>query len=166
VVVNPATPIGVGDLKPTPSGKIIVDYINRRMPAYVNTGLNFIDVEDVAKGHLLALEKGRVGERYILGNRNLTLQDVFRILEEITGIKAPKVRIPIALPLAVAYVDEFISGKLRHKPPRVPLAGVKMSQKPMYYSAAKAIAELGLPQSPIESAFEKAVRWYYDQGYA
>ena len=166
VVVNPATPIGVGDLKPTPSGKIIVDYLNHRMPAYVNTGLNFIDVEDVAKGHVLALEKGRVGERYILGNRNLTLKEVFQILEGITDIKAPKVKIPIGLALVVAYVDEFVSSKLRGKPPRVPLTGVKMSRKPMYYSAAKAVAELGLPQSPIESAFEKAVRWYHDQGYA
>jgi len=166
VVVNPTTPIGPGDLKPTPTGKIIVDFLNRRMPAYVNTGLNFIDVEDVAKGHILALEKGKVGERYILGNRNLSLREVFQILEKITGIKAPKVRIPIGLALVAAYADELVSGKLRRKPPRIPLAGVKMSRKPMYYSAAKAVAELGLPQSPLDAAFEKAVRWYYEQGYA
>ncbi len=166
IVVNPATPIGVGDLKPTPSGKIVVDYLNKRMPAYVETGLNFIDVEDVAKGHVLALEKGRVGERYILGNRNLTLKEVFQILEGITKIKAPQIRIPIGVALVAAYFDEFFTGKLRYKAPRVPLTGVKMSRKPMYYSSAKAVAELGLPQSPIELAFEKAVRWYHDQGYA
>jgi len=166
VVVNPTTPIGPGDLKPTPTGKIIVDFLNRRMPAYVDTGLNFIDVEDVAKGHILALEKGKVGERYILGNRNLSLREVFQILEGITRIKAPKVRVPIGLALVAAYVDELVSGKLRGKPPRIPLTGVKMSRKPMYYSAAKAVAELGLPQSPLESAFEKAVRWYYEHGYA
>ena len=139
--------------------------MNRKMPAYVNTGLNIIDVEDVAKGHLLALEKGRPGERYILGNRNLTLKDIFIILEGISGIKAPRIRIPIWFALFIAHIDEFVSGSILKRPPKVPLAGVKTSRKFRHFDCSKAISELGLPQTPVEEAFIKAMEWYKDNGY-
>jgi dihydroflavonol-4-reductase len=165
VIVNPTMPVGPFDIKPTPSGKLIVDFLNRKMPAYVNTGLNIIDVEDVAKGHILALEKGRPGERYILGNRNLTLKDIFIILEGISEIKAPRIRIPIWFTLFIAHIDEFISGNILKRPPKVPLAGVKTSRKFRHFDCSKAINELGLPQTPVEEAFIKATEWYKDNGY-
>jgi len=165
VIVNPTTPVGPGDIRPTPTGKIILDFLRGRMLAYVDTGLNLIDVEDVAKGHLLALERGRIGERYILGHRNLTLQEVFHMLEEVSGIRAPKHRLPLWLALGIAYVDEFIEGRLFRTTPWVPVVGVKMAAKPMYFDASKAVRELGLPQSPIEEALAKAVRWFRAHGY-
>lgn len=165
VIVNPTMPVGPFDIKPTPSGKLIVDFLNRKMPAYVNTGLNIIDVNDVAKGHILALEKGIPGERYLLGNKNLTLQDIFSVLEGISGITAPKVRIPIWFALFIAYIDEFISGNIFRKAPKVPLAGVKASRKFRHFDCSKAINELGLPQTPVEEAFTKAMEWYKDNGY-
>jgi dihydroflavonol-4-reductase len=165
VVVNPTMPVGPLDIKPTPTGSLIVDFLNRKMPAYVNTGLNIIDVEDVAKGHILALEKGRIGERYILGNRNLTLKEIFSILEGISSIKAPRVRIPIWFALFIAYMDEFVSGRVLKKNPRVPLAGVKTARKFRHFDCSKAIQELGLPQTPVEEALEKAVEWFRQNGY-
>jgi dihydroflavonol-4-reductase len=165
VVVNPTTPIGAYDAKPTPTGRIIVDFLNGRMPAYVNTGLNVVDVEDVAAGHILAMEKGRVGERYVLGNRNLTLHDIFLILERLTGVRAPRLSIPLWSALAAAYVDEFVQGGLLRRPPRIPLAAVKAACKFRYFDCTPVINELGLPQSPIEEAFEKAIRWFRQNGY-
>ena len=165
VIVNPAMPVGPLDLKPTPSGKLIVDFLNHKMPAYVNTGLNLIDVEDVAKGHILALEKGRIGERYILGNRNLILKDIMTLLEQISGIKAPHIRIPISLALGAAYVDELFSGKILRRQPRIPVAGVKAARKFRHFDCSKAINELGLPQTPVEQALEKSVRWFRHNGY-
>ena len=165
VIVNPTMPVGPYDIKPTPSGRTIVDFLNSKMPAYVNTGLNIIDVEDVAKGHILALEKGRIGERYILGNRNLTLKEIFDILERISGIRAPGMRIPIWFALLVAYIDEFISGILLRKQPKVPLAGVKASRKFRHFDCSKAVNELGLPQTPVEESFKKAMKWFTDNGY-
>jgi len=165
VIVNPTMPVGPFDIKPTPSGKLIVDYLNHKMPAYINTGLNLIDVEDVAKGHILALEKGRVGERYILGNRNLTLKEIFALLEEISGIKAPRVRIPIWLALIMAYADELISGRILRRNPKVPLAGVKTARKFRHFDCSKAVNELGLPQGKVEEALEKTVRWFSENGY-
>jgi hopanoid-associated sugar epimerase len=165
VIVNPSTPIGPFDIKPTPTGDIVLRFLKGKMPAYVDTGLNIVDVEDVARGHVLALERGQPGQRYILGNRNLTLKELLGILSGLTGIQAPRVRVPHAIPLAVAYIDEGILSWLG-KRPSVSIYAVKMSQKAMYYDSSKAIRELGLPQSPIEGALEKAVRWFRENGYA
>ncbi len=165
VVVNPSTPIGAYDVKPTPTGEIVLRFLQNRMPAYVHTGLNLIDVEDVARGHILAWQKGRTGERYILGNRNLTLAEMLRLLAGITGIPAPKFAVPHLLPLAVAFVDEKILARYLGKTPQVSYASVQMSQHAMYYDSTKAVCELGLPQSSIESAIEKAVRWFQSNGY-
>ena len=165
VVVNPTMPVGGFDIKPTPTGELIVRFLNRRMPAYVNTGLNVVDVQDVARGHVLALEKGRVGERYILGNRNLTLSEILGILEQITGLKAPRIRIPIWVALAAAYSDEFVSGRVLRKRPGIPIAAVKTSRHFRHFDCTKAVDELGLPQTPVEVALEKAVAWFRQNGY-
>ncbi|MFM6354983.1 MAG: hopanoid-associated sugar epimerase [Planktothrix sp.] len=159
VIVNPSTPIGPWDIKPTPTGDLILRFLRRKMPAYVNTGLNFIDVRDVAQGHLLALKKGKTGERYILGHQNLTLKEFLDLLSKITGLPAPQKTLPIWLPLSVAWVDEMILAKLG-KIPSIPLDGVKMSRQPMYYNASKAVQELGLPQSSIQTALQDAVNWF------
>ncbi|MGB5969432.1 MAG: hopanoid-associated sugar epimerase [Spirulinaceae cyanobacterium] len=159
VIVNPTSPIGPRDIKPTPTGEIIVRFLERKMPAYVDTGLNFIDVRDVAQGHLLALEKGQRGDRYILGNQNLTLKELLDQLAKITGLKAPEKTVPLWLPLTVAWVDEKILAPLG-KTPSVPLDGVRMSAQTMYYNSSKAIKELGLPQTPLKKALEDAVKWY------
>lgn len=159
VIVNPSTPIGPLDSKPTPTGDIILRFLRRQMPAYVNTGLNVIDVRDVAIGHLLALEKGRTGERYILGNQNMSLKDLLEELSKITGIPAPKMSIPFWIPQIVAWFDEKILASLG-KTPSVPLDGVRMSKQKMYYDPSKAIRELGLPRSPIEIALKDAVDWF------
>ncbi len=165
VIVNPSTPIGAHDVKPTPTGEIVLRFLQNRMPAYVHTGLNLIDVEDVARGHILAWQKGRTGERYILGNQNLTLKELLQRLAAITGKPAPRVAVPHFLPLAVAFVDEMIMARYFGKTPQVSLYSVQMSRKAMYYDAAKAVRELGLPQNPIERALEKAVRWFEANGY-
>ncbi len=165
VVVNPTTPVGGFDIKPTPTGELIVRFLNRRMSAYVNTGLNVVDVEDVARGHVLALEKGRIGERYILGNRNLTLREILGILEQITGIEAPRFRVPIWGALIAAYGNEFFCGHILRKCPSIPVAAVKTSRKFRHFDCAKAIKELDLPQTPVEFALEKAVRWFKQNGY-
>ena len=164
VIVNPSTPVGALDIKPTPTGKIIVDILNRAMPAYLDTGLNLIDVEDCARGHLLAAEKGRIGEKYILGNRNLTLREIFGLLEKISGIPAPKVRLPYTPILLAAYVNEALS-RLTGREPLIPLNGVLMARKFMYFDSSKAIRELGLPQTPVEEALTKAVTWFRANGY-
>jgi dihydroflavonol-4-reductase len=165
VVVNPTVPVGPYDVKPTPTGQFIVDFLNGRMPAYVNTGLNLVNVEDVARGHILALEKGRVGERYILGNRNLTYREIMGILEEITHIKAPRLKIPIWLALGTAYTNEFFSGTILRRQPRIPVAAVMAARRFRHFDCSKAISELGLPQTPVEEALEKAVRWFRQHGY-
>lgn len=165
VIVNPSTPIGPWDIKPTPTGEIILRFLRRQMPAYVDTGLNLIDVRDVAQGHLLALEKGKSGDRYILGHQNLTLKALLDQLAQITGLEAPKHTIPAWIPLAVAWIDECLLAPLG-KPPAVPLDGVRMSRQRMFYNAAKAVRELGLPQTPIEIALKDAVNWFFTRGYA
>jgi dihydroflavonol-4-reductase len=165
VIVNPSTPIGAHDVKPTPTGEIVLRFLQGRMPAYVHTGLNLIDVEDVTRGHILAWERGRRGERYILGNRNLTLKAMLDLLAAITGKRAPRVAIPHVVPLAVAFVDEMILARYFGRTPQVSLYSVRMSRKPMYYDSSKAVRELGLPQSPIERALEKAVAWFETKGY-
>ncbi|MDT9340932.1 NAD-dependent epimerase/dehydratase family protein [Trichodesmium erythraeum 21-75] len=159
VIVNPTAPVGAWDIKPTPTGDIIVRFLRRQMPVYVDTGLNIIDVRDVASGHLLALERGKSGDRYILGNQNLTLKELLDLLQEVTGLPAPRQTIPIWLPLTIAWVDEKILAPLG-KQPSIPLDGVRMSQKKMYYDASKAIKKLGLPQSSIRVALENAINWF------
>lgn len=166
VIVNPSTPIGPWDIKPTPTGEdIILRFLRRKMPAYINTGLNFIDVRDVAWGHLLALHKGKSGERYILGNQNLSLKEVLDILADITSIPAPQQSIPAWIPLTVAWVDEKILARLGKKP-SVPLDGVRMAKHSMYYDASKAVRELKIPQTPIHIALKDAVEWFISHGYA
>lgn len=164
VIVNPSTPVGARDIKPTPTGKIIVDFLNRKMPAYLDTGLNLIDVEDCARGHILAARHGRIGEKYILGNRNLTLREIFTLLEEISGLPAPKVRLPYTPILLAALVNEGLS-RITGREPMIPLAGVRMAGKLMYFNSSKAVRELGLPQNPVEDALRKAVEWFRAKGY-
>ena len=165
IIVNPSTPVGPFDIKPTPTGKIIVDFLNRKMPAYLDTGLNLIAVEDCARGHILAAEKGRIGQKYILGNRDLTLQDIFSMLEQLTGLAAPKVRLPYTPILLAAYANEALS-RLTGKEPLIPLAGVQMAKKFMFFDASKAVHELGLPQTPVEEALKRAIDWFRSNGYA
>jgi dihydroflavonol-4-reductase len=161
VIVNPSTPIGALDIKPTPTGEIIVRFLRRKMPFYVDTGLNLIDVKDVAWGHLLALEKGRTGDRYILGNQNLTFKQLLAKLARITGLPAPKRTIPYWIPYAAAWFDEKILTSLG-KQPAIALDGVRMSRQKMFYDATKAITELGLPQSSIDLALRDAVKWFQE----
>ncbi|HEY9624316.1 MAG TPA: hopanoid-associated sugar epimerase [Crinalium sp.] len=164
VIVNPTSPIGPWDIKPTPTGDIILRFLRRQMPFYVETGLNFIDVRDVAWGHLLALERGKTGDRYILGHQNLTLKALLDQLANLTGLSAPTRALPNWIPLSVAWIDERLLAPLG-KSPSVPIEGVKMASHPMYYSAAKAIRELGLPQSSLEQALEDAIAWFTKHGY-
>jgi len=165
VIVNPSTPVGPRDVKPTPTGKLIVDFLNGKMFGYIDTGLNLIAVDDVAEGHLLAAERGRVGERYILGHKNLTLREIFVILSRITGLKAPPLKLPYWAVLPLAYVNKWIADWITKRPPLIPLEGVKMARKYMFFDASKAVKELGLPQTPVEEALEKAVRWFVENGY-
>jgi dihydroflavonol-4-reductase len=166
VIVNPSAPIGPRDVKPTPTGQIIVDFLNRKLPAYIETGLNWVHVRDVAVGHILAAEKGRIGDRYILGNAqgNWTLKQTLAALEEITGIPAPKREIPRWLALAAGRVSETVSF-FTGKPPKIPLAGVCMAKYKMWFDPAKAIRELGLPQTPPKQALADAVAWFRANGY-
>jgi dihydroflavonol-4-reductase len=166
VIVNPSFPVGAWDVKPTPSGQIIVNFLRGKIPAYVDTGLNVIDVEDVALGHLMAAEKGRVGERYILGHANLTLPELFRLLEQISGMKAPRFRLPYGVAYFAACVSEGVARTITHKPPFATRAGVKLARKRMFFDASKAVEELGLPQTPALEALSKAVRWFREHGYA
>jgi dihydroflavonol-4-reductase len=166
VIVNPSAPVGPGDVKPTPTGQLIVDFLNGRLPAYLETGLNWVHVRDVAIGHILAAEKGRLGDRYILGNANgnWTMKQTLVALEKITGIPAPKVKIPHWFATRVAEANEmvaFITGR----PPRAPLAGVRMARYKMWFDPSKAINYLGLPQTPPEQAFADAVAWFRANGY-
>jgi len=165
VIVNPSTPVGPLDIKPTPTGKIIFDFLNRKMPAYLDTGLNIIAVEDCARGHIMAERKGRIGEKYILGNTNLTLRDIFGLLEEITGLSAPRIRLPYTPILLAAYVNEGIA-RLTGKEPLIPLAGVQMAAKFMYFDSSRAVQELGLPQSAPKDALQRAVDWFRMNNYA
>lgn len=165
VIVNPSTPVGVGDLKPTPTGKLIVDFLNGRMPGYVETGLNLVDVEDVARGHLLAAEKGRAGEKYILGHENLTLQQIFLLLAELTGRPAPRFKVPYVLALGVAYLDAALARVIPGREPFAPPVGVKLSKKRMFFDSSKAVRELGWTQTPVREALRKAVQWFMENGY-
>jgi dihydroflavonol-4-reductase len=165
VIVNPSTPVGPWDIKPTPTGKIIIDFIKRRMPAYLDTGLNLIAVEDCARGHILAEQKGQIGRKYILGSVNLSLRDIFRMLQEITGIPAPKVRLPYTPVLVAAWLNEQLS-RISGREPLIPLAGVQMAAHHMYFDSGRAVRELGLPQTPVTEALKRAVEWFRTNNYA
>lgn len=164
VIVNPTAPVGPGDWKPTPTGRIIVDFLNGKIPAYVDTGLNLVAVEDVAAGHLLAAEKGVIGERYILGCRNMTLKQILEALAPIAGRRAPRVRLPHAFALAAGYADEYFS-RLAGREPQIPVEGVKMSRHRMFVESDKAERKLGYKPGSVEAALERAVRWYEERGY-
>ncbi|MCW3051497.1 MAG: hopanoid-associated sugar epimerase [Chthonomonadales bacterium] len=165
VIVNPSTPVGEQDLKPTPTGQIIVDFLNRKLPAYVDTGLNLVDVRDVAAGMLLAAEHGVVGQRYILGNENFTLKQMLELLADITGLSAPKVQMPYGVAwMAVGIENLIVSGLLRRTPAH-PFEGVKMAKHKMFFDPSKAVRELGMPQSPVRTALERAVEWFRANGY-
>jgi dihydroflavonol-4-reductase len=159
VIVNPSTPIGAFDLKPTPTGEIIVRFLQRQMPFYLDTGLNLINVQDVAQGHILALMKGKTGDRYILGNQNLTFKQLLAKLEQITDIPAPKYPIPYWLPYGVAWLEENFLTRFGRKP-SVALDGVRMARQKMFYDPSKAVRELGLPQSDLDLALKAAVKWF------
>jgi dihydroflavonol-4-reductase len=164
VIVNPTAPVGPWDWKPTPTGRIILDFLKGKIPAYVDTGLNVAPVEDIAAGHLLAAEKGRVGERYILGGRNMTLKQILDALSAITGRPAPRVRLPHAVALVAGYADQLFS-RLTGRQPQIPVEGVKMSRHRMFVESDKAARELGYNPGSVEAALERAVRWYEQHGY-
>jgi dihydroflavonol-4-reductase len=164
IVAMPTTPVGPWDWKPTPTGKIILDFLNGKMPGYVETGLNFVGVEDCAAGHLLAAEKGKVGERYLLGAENLTLKGLLDLLAQITGLRAPGMKIPHGVALGVAYVDTVFS-RLVGKEPQIPVEGVKIAKHKMFVDASRAQRELGFQPGTVAGALERAVRWYRANGY-
>ncbi len=165
VVVNPTAPVGPWDVKPTPTGKMVLDFLRRKIPAYLKTGMNVVDVADVVEGHILALEKGKSGERYILGNRNVSLKEIFDILSSQTGLPAPRIRAPYWLVVGAGYADRFIEGTIFRREPAIPVEGVLASKTPAYVSCEKAVRELGQPQRPIEEALKKAADWFTEHGY-
>ena len=166
VTVNPTTPIGEQDIKPTPTGRIVVDFLKRKFPAYVETGLNLVDVRECARGHVAALEKGRSGERYILGGENLTLKQILDKLAQLTGLPSPKVKLPYVFAYAAGAVDETITGRLLHGEPRATIETVRMGKKKMWASSAKAERELGWRTIPVDEALRRAVEWFRANGYA
>jgi len=165
VVVNPTTPIGEFDIKPTPTGRIVVDFLKKNFPAYVDTGLNLADVREVARGHVLAMEKARAGERYILGGENLTLKQILDKLAEITGLPSPTMKVPHGVAMGFAAFDQFFTGIVLGKEPRATLEAVKMGRKKMFASSAKAERELGYRVLPVEEALRRAVAWFQTHGY-
>jgi dihydroflavonol-4-reductase len=166
MILNPTTPVGAGDAKPTPTGRIIVDFLNRNFPAYVDTGLNLVDVGEVARMHVAALDCGRSGERYILGGENLTLKQILDRLSTMTGLPSPTAKVPHAVAMAFAYFDENFTGKLRGKEPRATVEAVRMGKKMMFASSAKAERELGFKVLPVYGALRAAVDWFLAHGYA
>jgi dihydroflavonol-4-reductase len=165
VVVNPTTPIGEFDIKPTPTGRIVVDFLKKNFPAYVDTGLNLADVKEVARGHVLAMEKARPGERYILGGENLTLKQILDKLAEITGLPSPTMKVPHGVAMGFAAFDQFFTGIVLGREPRATLEAVKMGRKKMFASSAKAERELGYQVLPVEEALRRAVAWFQTHGY-
>ena len=166
VIVNPTTPIGERDIKPTPTGRIVVDFLKRKFPAYVETGLNLVDATECARGHVQALEKGRAGERYILGGENLTLKQILDRLAAITGLPSPTVKLPYIFALATGVVDEMVMGRLLGREPRATIDAVRMGRKMMFVSSAKAERELGWRTVPVEGALRRSVEWFRANGYA
>jgi dihydroflavonol-4-reductase len=166
VILNPTTPIGTHDAKPTPTGRILVDFLNRKFPAYVDTGLNLVDVAEVARIHGQALTRGRPGRRYILGGENLTLKEILDRMSAITGIASPKVRIPFAVATVYAFFEEWLTGRIRGVEPRATLEEVRMGRKKMFASSARAQEELGFRIVPVQAALCAAVDWFRAHGYA
>jgi dihydroflavonol-4-reductase len=166
MILNPTTPIGPNDAKPTPTGRIIVDFLNRNFPAYVDTGLNLVDVDEVARMHVVALDRGTPGERYILGGENLTLKQILDRLSAITGLPSPTLKVPHAVAMAFAFFDENFTGKLRGKDPRATVEAVRMGKKMMFASSARAVRGLGFREGAVESALRRAVEWFWARGYA
>jgi len=166
MILNPTTPIGPGDAKPTPTGRIIVDFLNKKFPAYVDTGLNLVDVAEVARMHVAALERGTPGERYILGGENLTLKQILDRMSAITGLPSPKWKVPHAVAMTFAFFDETITGKMRGKEPRATVEAVRMGKKMMFASSAKAERELGFKFVPVYPALRAAIDWFVAHGYA
>jgi dihydroflavonol-4-reductase len=166
VMVNPTTPVGERDIKPTPSGQIVVDFLRRKFPAYVDTGLNLVDVVDCAEGHLLAMEKAQPGERYILGGENLTLKQILDKLGALTGLPSPKIRLPYAVALATGVVDTIVVGKMLKREPRVTIDAVRMGRKKMFVTSVRAERELGWNPRPVDGALQRAVEWFKSNGYA
>jgi dihydroflavonol-4-reductase len=166
IIVNPSAPVGPRDVKPTPTGRMILDFLNRKMPGYVDSGLNWVSVRDVAAGHILAAEDGAIGERYILANAqgNWTIKETFDTLAEISGVPAPTLKLPHWVALTAGHVSETIAN-LTGRPPRIPLGGVRMAKYKMWFNPAKAIRELGLPQTPVKQAMAEAVEWFRANGY-
>jgi dihydroflavonol-4-reductase len=166
VVVNPTTPVGERDVKPTPTGRIVVDFLKKKFPAYVDTGLNLVDVRECAAGHLAALERGRSAERYILGGENLTLKQILDKLGEITGLPSPKVKVPYVMALATGVVDEMVTGRLMGREPRATIDAVRMGRKKMFVSSAKAERELSWKIVPVDAALRRATEWFRANHYA
>jgi dihydroflavonol-4-reductase len=165
VVVNPTTPIGEGDIKPTPTGRIILDFLKRKFPAYVDTGLNLADVHEVARGHILAMENAKPGERYILGGEDLTLKQLLDKLAALTGLPSPSTKVPHAVAYGFACFDEFLTGRILGKEPRATREAVKMGRKKMFASSDKAVRELGYKVTPVEPALKRAIEWFRERGY-
>jgi dihydroflavonol-4-reductase len=166
VIVNPTTPVGERDIKPTPTGRIVVDFLKKKFPAYVDTGLNLVDVAECARGHAGALEKGRSGERYILGGENLTLKQILDKLAAITGLPSPSIRVPYVVALATGVVDQVVTGYIRKREPRATIDAVRMGRKKMFVSSAKAERDLGWQMVPVEDALRRAVEWFQANRYA
>jgi dihydroflavonol-4-reductase len=166
MILNPTTPVGTDDAKPTPSGRIIVDFLNKRFPAYVDTGLNLVDVGEVARMHVVALERGTPGERYILGGENLTLKQILDKMAAISGLPSPTVRVPHAVAMGFAFFDETLMGKILKKEPRATVEAVRMGKKKMFASSVKAERDLGLKQVPVEASLRAAMEWFVEHGYA
>lgn len=166
VIVNPTTPVGERDIKPTPTGRIVVDFLKKKFPAYVDTGLNLVDVSECARGHIAAFEKGRSGERYILGGENLTLKQILDKLAAITGLPSPRIRVPYVMALATGVVDEIVTGRIRGREPRATIDAVRMGRKKMFVSSAKAEQELGWRTFAVDDALRRAVEWFRGNGYA
>jgi dihydroflavonol-4-reductase len=166
IILNPTTPIGANDAKPTPTGRIVVDFLNRNFPAYVDTGLNLVDVAEVARMHVVALDRGTPGERHILGGENLTLKQILDRLAGLTGLPSPALKVPHAVAMAFAFFDENFNGKLRGREPRATVEAVRMGQKMMFASSARAERELGFHVLPVDNALRAAVDWFWANGYA
>jgi dihydroflavonol-4-reductase len=166
VVVNPTTPVGERDIKPTPTGRIVVDFLKKKFPAYVDTGLNLVDVTECAQGHLAALEKGKSGERYILGGENLTLKQILDKLGAITGLPSPTIKVPYFGALATGVVDQVFTGYIRNREPRATIDAVRMGRKKMFVSSSKAERDLGWKIVPVDGALRLAVEWFQANGYA
>ncbi|MDD4902945.1 MAG: NAD-dependent epimerase/dehydratase family protein [Candidatus Bipolaricaulis sp.] len=164
VIVNPSFPVGPWDAKPTPTGRVVVDFLNRRMPAYIETGMNVVAVEDVAEGHLLAAERGRIGQRYILGGENMTMRRLLEILAGVSGLPAPRIRVPYGPILALSYAN-VAACRVTGRTPRMTPDTIRMSRHAMYYDSGKAQRELGLPSTPIAEALRRAVAWFTENGY-